>query len=312
MTLTELSKILCVDFEGTSIYMPNEIFDDLRQCQQVRKGSKSNHIAFMYSFVYLITWLYRYTRYLENIELLKVGTLKQILTVSNSNKGVDYLIKNGGVLDQLGYTKTSNELPILWHYDKLQNDYLEFSMLSDYPDTEELIGFKNMRRTQIKIPLKSLEGRYLEVKELELSGIFYEVSDTHNIPLEVFLHCMAIEDLGVAAFYIYSFVKHQTDKFPHGYDCAIDDLVSYTGVKRSKLVNVLKNLEIYNMINNSHAPFVVGLPPGKHANSNTYKAKEYRHFFLQPRKTVPRQRKISYATYLKETEDLTKENPFRD
>lgn len=116
MKYEQLEELLQYHEKESKIFMPNEIFDDL-------KGAipDSPHIAFAYSYTYLAAWLYRYSKHISPTEgFIDNVKMKQILGYNENYKKLDYLIKKNGLLDQLGYTETVKDFPTSWTYDEME------------------------------------------------------------------------------------------------------------------------------------------------------------------------------------------------
>ncbi|MGG4039284.1 hypothetical protein [Heyndrickxia ginsengihumi] len=186
MQYDEIKESLQFNKKETNIFMPNEIFNDLQN-----NIKKSVHIPFAYSYYYLITWLYRYAKY-GSISIDNKN-IKEILGYNKDYKPIDYIIKKNGILDLMEYTITTKDHPISW---EVNDNYLNFSMLSDF-DEETIKTIKKIksRKYMIKFPYKS----FFRTKESEEDnyedGTFYDVSNTHLIPFEVFMFCMSKKEI---------------------------------------------------------------------------------------------------------------------
>jgi hypothetical protein len=190
MELNEIQELLQYYEKESKVFMPNEIFIDL-------KGAVYNspHLAFAYSYTYLVTWLYRYAKHMSKDGLIDNGKLKEILGYNAITKGLDYLTKKNGLLDQLGCTETVKDFPTLWTF---EDGDLEFEM---YSENKEMLTTWNLPgKYSIKYPVKAFH-RY---DEDVLDGTFYEIASTHCIPFEVFMFCMSNNLIGTIGFYLYS------------------------------------------------------------------------------------------------------------
>lgn len=248
--------------------MPNEIFDDF---PSLIEGGSSK-IAFAYSFYYLITYLYRFAKY-GGMNGCKgkydIGTLKEILQYSRDNNRIQPIIKEGGVLDEMGYTKSSYDYPVEYRsFDEFGHklDDPEIIMWSDfinmYQDevalddqnrehmikslaVKEAMG-QQYREYKIKVPLKAFDRD--EDKAGIQVGTFYQTDFTTTIPVSAFLKCMADETLGTTAFYIYSFLKYQSERYQGHYDASRKRLIDESGISKSTVDQTLKTLEELKMI----------------------------------------------------------------
>jgi hypothetical protein len=254
------------DSKESPLYMPNEIFDDLQKGVNKRK-----YIPFAYSYYYLISWLYRYTKY-GSVEI-ENKILKSILGYSSTYTEIDYLIKKNGILDQIGYTLTEKDYPTSWLYD----GDLEFTLLSDFnEDIQKLMKGTRSRKFAIKYPIKAF---HRNGNQEIIDGTFYEFDRTHLIPFEVFLFCMSKKEIGVTGFYLWSYLKMKNQLHKQGYDISIGDLSDETMIPRSTLCEYLGKLRGYRMIDCYYNQefFCLALKEDDR-KANTYVTNERRQF----------------------------------
>ena len=304
-TKEELEGVLDYYDKESKIFMPNCIFDDLKEAIDVDLPKRScGHIAYAYCYVYLISYLYRYAKYGDHFYTEK--ELKTILQSSEKNKHMNYITKKRGVLDQLKYIKKEKEFPVFYRYDyntpelitnvDIVNGGIVVDGVLEREFGEEMLLYLQTslpKNHTINFPYRAFhaptkyvdnEGnviRELYPKEFENEGYFFNVEDTHMITIEVFIFCMSKKDLGTTGFYLYSFLKKMNDQNPKGWQCTKDNLVKFTGLKQTKLSDTLKALEEYNMISNSHEPYYLNLHKYSDLikpSPNTYKVKEYKKF----------------------------------
>ncbi|HZH59584.1 MAG TPA: hypothetical protein VEY70_08420 [Metabacillus sp.] len=253
MNKKEIEELLAFTKHERKIFMPNEIFEDLVSCEI----KNSSHIAFAYSFYYLASWLYRYTKYMD-YEKYNVKKLKQILGYSKSNKTLDYIIKDGGLLDSIDYTRSSTNPPMLNYFG---DGYVKFTHYSELKDDFKYIPIEtNIRHSKIKEPLKGLHREECAKEEKILNGTFYEIENTHLISIEIFIECMSNKDIGCIGFYLYCFLKYKTDKFPMGVDISLEQITRQTGIKKTSRDKYLDMLKKYNFISCIPTDFIVGMP----------------------------------------------------
>ena len=221
--MNELYRLLHENNTQYRIFMPNEIFEDLKELKSKGVG----HIAFAYSFYYFISWLYRYAKYGEM--KIDTGMIKQVLGYSPDNKKVNYLIKENGWLDQIGYTYSDTDYPIAWEY----KEDVTFHMLSDLDDElRKVIQNSRGKNYKIKVPVKGLwRDQISQVEGIE-NGTFYEIDYTHEIPFDVFARCMDRDSLGVVGFYLYGYVKYRCDKF-NKYNSSFERIGNEVGMSRN-------------------------------------------------------------------------------
>ena len=81
MTYAEIEQLLQFNDYESKIFMPNEIFGDLQ-----KNIDNASHIAFAYSYIYFVTWLYRYAKYGMVNELIDQKFIKRILGYNENYK----------------------------------------------------------------------------------------------------------------------------------------------------------------------------------------------------------------------------------
>ncbi|MGE6259212.1 hypothetical protein ACQKCU_15120 [Heyndrickxia sporothermodurans] len=275
MNYEEIEKYLCFNEKENNIYMPNEIFKDLQD-----NIKKTVHIPFAYSYYYLICWLYRYTKYgIFNIDNRKI---KEMLGYNKDSKGIDYIIKKNGVLDLMQYTITTKDFPVSWTF---EDNYLDFDLLSDLDEyAQKMVKELCSRKYTIKFPLKG----FYRTKESEddnyEDGTFFEVDNTHLVPFEVFMFCMGKKEIGCTGFYLWSYLKMQNQIYGGGYDVPYKRLALELGIPYMTMVDSLKVLRQYNMVNAIHNQeyFCVILDDNKR-KANTYITNDYKKFNDRPK-----------------------------
>jgi len=274
MKYQEINSLLQYnDYNGSerTLFMPNEIFEDL-------KGNIKNtpHIAFAYSYIYLVTWLYRYTKLLVQKDAISNNKIKEILGYQPETRTVNYLIKKNGLLEQLGYLITDNDFPVWWNQSKYEE--LEFTM---YSEEKETFTHHNIPRNYtVKYPVKAFNRIIFQNEDkIEIEGTFYDIENTHNIPFEVFMYCMGNEDVGCTGFYLYAYLKYKNDIYEGGYDVSLEDLSSETGIADRTLDKYLNSLKGFRMIDFVHNQefFAIGMKE-EDRKANTYITRGYENF----------------------------------
>ncbi|PFN77607.1 hypothetical protein COJ85_32070 [Bacillus sp. AFS076308] len=272
MELEQIKELLQYDVMESKIFIPNEIFDDLKGA-----NIKNNpHLTFSYSYIYFATWIYRYAKHLNCTEgFIDNEKMKEILRYNPTNKDLVYLIKKNGLLEQLGYTKTVKDFPTSWTYDEIEG--IEFDMYSEHK--EDLRHLNLSRKFSVKLPVKAFH-RY---EPDELDGTFYEVANTHCIPFEVFMYCMAKNEIGSTGFYLYSYIKRMNDMYPKGWDVALHKMSKETAIPESTLDEYIGVLRKYRMINVQHNQELFSLAMRiEDRKANTYKANKFDQFSITP------------------------------
>ncbi|PWW02514.1 hypothetical protein DFQ01_109139 [Paenibacillus cellulosilyticus] len=277
MKMIELEKLLSVSYQGekslAKIYMPNEIFSDLIYCDELTQGKKSSDkLSVAYSYTYLCHWLYWTCKWNADYKITQ-DDLKQILGYSRDNKTLLPIIKENGVIDQLGYTLKTTDYPVEYTY---EDGYLDFITIGDLKKSGYVDKSHNDRNFCIKYPLKAFHRTTESLNVGDLDGTFYEVGNTHHVPFEVFLYCMSKDDLGTIGFYLYSFLSHKCDLYGKA-QYSRGRFVGESGVKETSLNIYLKALEKYNMIDVDGQDFVFDLP--EHLReANVYSVNHYNQF----------------------------------
>lgn len=287
--------------------MPNEIFDDLNAAIK-----NTPHIAFAYSYIYLITWIYRYSKHTVINNGIGNSTIKKILGYKPETRTVNYLITKGGLLDQIGYTTTVRDIPVGVEVD--EGGVLEFTLLSALDDRtasiytygysiEKTVRDNLPKNFTVKFPVKAFHRTKESEDDNYEDGTFFDVENTHNIPFEVFIFCMGKKDIECTGFYLYCYLKHRNDIYESGYDVSLQDLSDETGIAERSLDKYLGFLKSYKLIDFIHNQefFAVGLKD-EERKANTYITNDYEMFNDKP---VPFQRIniISKKEYLKRLDE---------
>lgn len=245
------------------IYLPNETFKDLQS-----SIPNSSQIAFAYSYLYYITYLYRYCKYIDdNGNKVTQERIKEYLGYSPKNKKIDYIIKKGGLLDTIQYTETTNNYPIQFIYEQENDDLLTFETVSTYKG----IIKDNNRNFKVKIPLRAFHRSTIAIDEGELNGTFYEVENTHRIDFRSFKNIIECSELGSVAFYIYGYLKHKTDIFKAGYQRSFIKIASDLSMSDKTVRKYTDILECYGFIDVERKTFDINLDNAEDHEANIYK-----------------------------------------
>ncbi|KMP31779.1 hypothetical protein [Bacillus cereus] len=297
-TKEEYQKIL-VTSEKEPVFMPNEIFDDLPRAINVnRKGKSSKHIAYAFSYVFLVTYLYRYTKFGTHADYeFTEEKLKKLLTVSPTSKGMEgvtYITKRKGILEQLGYIKKVTDYPLKWFYfyDETHTDgYVKFLCFSDIKeDGLPSSMISNLKNRKINYPVKLLDERIIEIdeEELECPGILHDINYTTETSIDTFIYCMTRKELGVEGFYLYCLIKFKSAFYGGRWNCAQSDFPARTGMKIDVIKTRLKALEQYGMLINSHEDYIIDLDgPGHERIANSYCVKNFSDFVKDGEAKLP-------------------------
>jgi hypothetical protein len=158
MKYNEIEK--CVAFNTEEIiFMPNEIFEELKN-----NISNTQQLTFAYSYLYLITYLYRHCKY-YNVGDIDGNKIKEILGYSSNTRSINPIIKKGGLLDQMELTSTEKDFPTEWHFDSFSGD-LVFDMLSEFDEDYQVIIKEGLsRKFTVKKPIRSFHLTLMMLKQ---------------------------------------------------------------------------------------------------------------------------------------------------
>ena len=258
MNKSEIIEFLQYNEKECRVQMPNEIFDDIGKMEFKTIERK----AFLYSYYYLLLWLYRYAKY-GSIKIT-VKDIKEILGYSRKYDVLDYIIKKDGMLDQLGYTESTTDFPVTWEFE----NGLEFTYFSDMDkDTRKIVSRGS--NYKIKVPVKGLHRTQESRIEGIEDGVFYEIENTHRIDFDVFAEC--IEKVGCKGFYVYGYLKYNCDKFTN-YRISLILLAREIGVHKDVLCDIVKSLVNIGLVHCYYNGYTVyDSKDNKYAKSaNTY------------------------------------------
>lgn len=261
-----------------NLALPNELFELLLEWKN-KELIKSKHIPFVYSYLYLQTYMYRYSKYSEYVP--DNGEIKVLLGLKSNNITVDYIIKKGGILDSQGLTYSINDYPILtkWsdgilNFDrpkfltvKEESDYFSKVFNDDENAIKEAIGYSSYEiawrnknkinnNQYCKIPTfafyRDINDFKYPINYLEVDGTFYESNFTTIIPFIIFEFCMKNEELGCTAFYLYSYLKHKSEIHNGGYDANHIRLSNELGISKNTIIKYRNNLRKHKMLELQH------------------------------------------------------------
>jgi hypothetical protein len=261
------------------VYIPNEIFSDLVECDELVEGKtkQTSARAVAYTYTYICHWLYRYCKWVSDDRKVTQADLKQVLGYSRDNKTIDYIIKKNGVIENLGYLTTTNDYPVSYFF---EDDCIDFNTIKEQKQlcNEEVKKYlNNDKNYKIKCPVKAFHRTTKSIENKILDGTFYGVESTHQVPFQVFVYCMTNEDIGILGFYLYSFLKHRNDIFRQGVDISHHKLSKETGVLLTKVDECLKLMKSHNMINVDVKDFVFNMPIHLR-RANKYRVKDFELF----------------------------------
>lgn len=254
MTYEEIRNILEINGKESPVFMPNELFQNLQWYLE-----DSSHLAYAYSYMYLTHFLYRNCKYFNVPTLLDNNMLKEILGYSKNNRTMNYITMKKGLLTSLKYTEPTKDYPFSWEYTDKELSFLTYEDSRDYMDVLPPVPkmfFLNypllaMADERVVTRVVTTEtGEKLE-EEVEVRGSFFDAESTHSVDFKIFMFCMGKKDLGVVAFYLYSWLRHKND-IHSGYGVPLTELSKETGISRRTLNQYMDLLKGYRMITFRH------------------------------------------------------------
>lgn len=225
-----------------NIAMPNEIFDNISEMWKKGSLKSKNHQEFIYSYYYLLAYLWRYALYYP--KGISQGSIKEILGYNSTEKRVNYIMKENGLLDKEGLTISTLDFPVSW---ELCSEGISFTRFMDYDEfARESLKVNLPKNYIVKEPV-------IHVGDSENEGIFHSSSNCHMIDAKVFGLCLYRKELGLSSFYMYGILKYMRDKNHHFNDteffnCANETLVEITSWSLKKVIKVTNELQSANLI----------------------------------------------------------------
>lgn len=216
----------------STIYMPNEIFIDLKNWTKEKDIKSIQHQEFIYTYYWLLAYLWRYAQYSE--QKITQSDIKQALGYNPEEKRLNYIMKKGGLLDEKDYSLATNNFPVNWNF--ANREELSFDMLYDFNEDERKYLLKyDSNRYIVKEPIKFTGSDDEE-------GVYWNVSNTHMMRGDLLLNCIE-NGYSCAPFYLYgilTFIRDKSDsvEFP----CANDTLREYTGWNERKVIKITNTL----------------------------------------------------------------------
>lgn len=260
LEIKELRNVLLPN-KHEKVYVPNEIFRDLTEDNQI----STNNLVFLYTYYCMISYLFRYCKYSQG-KIFNNEDIKEMLGYKRKYSGVDYLIKKGGVLDQLGYTNTIRDFPLKYIFDASEKR-LEFEMYSEL-DKETMEVLNMPRNFSIKQPVKAFYKDVESKIEGIVDGTFFEIENTHEFNINKYIQF--IEDgLGLIEFFVYQFLKHKCDIHKMGYNATYEQIEAEINIPVRTLMRTNLELEKFRYVQ-----IIRDVPRGKETLPNTYRIKK--------------------------------------
>ncbi|MGE7673076.1 helix-turn-helix domain-containing protein [Lysinibacillus sp. NPDC094403] len=243
-----------------SVAMPNELFTQLLQMKE-DKELKPVHIGFTYSYIYLQTYMYRYSTYSTYVPDNK--EIKELFGYNPTEQRVDYIIKKNGLLEQKDILTTTTEFPVISEmvFDEFDNRVPKITTIQEFCKEfqhqtvdEWRKEMKITRATKCKYPVFGFE-RYHEEDENGVyceEGTFFNISDTTMIDMDTFLFCMSTDDIGANGFYVYAYLLDKSNKFNGDFNATYKRIATETGIGLNSITNIMNALRSHNLITTVH------------------------------------------------------------
>jgi|GEM_PF-1789525 len=242
--------------DNLSVAMPNELFKQLLQMKEDGE-LKSVHIGFTYSYIYLQTYMYRYSTYDRYVP--KTSEIKELLTYNPTEQRTDYIIKKNGLLEQKDILTTTNEFPVISEMMDADNGIdrvpeittiQEFCNEHQHETVDEWRKKMGItRRNDCKYPVFAFEREY---DDGCVEGTFFDISDTHLIDMDAFLFCMSTDGIGVNGFYVYAYLLDKSNKFNNDFKATHKRIATETGLSEKTIQRVMDSLRSHNLITTIH------------------------------------------------------------
>ncbi|WP_339280949.1 hypothetical protein [Lysinibacillus sp. FSL P2-0066] len=258
-----------------SVAMPNELFPQLLQMKE-DKELKPVHIGFAYSYIYLQTYMYRYSTYDRYVP--SVEEIKELFGFNANEQRVNYIIKKNGLLEQKDILTTTNEFPVINEmvFDEFDNRVPKITTIQEFckeiqfetvDEWREQMGIT--RRATCKYPVFGFEREY---DDGYVEGTFFDISDTTMIDMDTFLFCMNHEDLGANGFYVYAYLLDRSNKFDDDFNATYKRISQETGIGLNSITNIMNALRSHNLITTVHnVEYFSFAVPKKDRKASTHK-----------------------------------------
>lgn len=235
---------------GKTIAMPNEIFEDISEFS-------FNERAFTYCYLFLNTYLYQYAKYGEDFNNFTRDKIMKILGVSPNNVKYGLIIKEDGWLDDKGYTTTTQDYPIgvttsKDSYGNRSKDEPVVEFVTYFEVKENLLAYNvplSSGNFKVKRPNKLFwrDSEYNDDHSY-YDGTMYDASNTHMIPIEIFLHAISNKRIGLKGFFVYAYIFHNANVRRGSFQIPYHFLSKFTGCGLRTMQRIVEELESHKYI----------------------------------------------------------------
>lgn len=224
--------------DSVNVQMPNEIFEDFGEA----KFKSFNHKCFAYAYYYLTTYLYRNCTSSYGGSNTDQYSQQNIIKIFTSNKtALSYITKSDGLLDDVGYTKTTTDYPVANY---MSNGILDFDYIKDLRKRMPNMELNHSPRFSIKEPVKGL----VRFDGEDCTGTFYSFQNTHRLDVNNFINIVTDDQLGHVGLFIYGYISMMFDRFRMGYQISNPELGEVVGCGERTIQNYTQRLEAIGLL----------------------------------------------------------------
>lgn len=232
--------------EGSKyVHMDINIFSQLNDLQGNKKIKNYKHKIFCYSYLWLCSYLWKYSKYGE-IKILP-HEIRSILGYAKGNKTIDYITKLNGVLDKEGFTETSRDFPI--HTEIGDNGVIVSHLSDEDPETRKMFLMFHGNRYCYKKPLHQIER--IEKGYVKM-GLAYSREDALRVTVEEFNRILEDDNCGLTEFYVYGYLKMRSKM--RGFNPVkiyLQEIANEVGCSKKTISLAIKRLGDIEMIKKS-------------------------------------------------------------
>lgn len=237
------------------VQIPNDIFRKISNSIG-NENVDVRQISFAYSYVLVSSFLYKYTKYIDfdSKTYVQNSDIKELLGYSKKTKTVDYIIKKDGLLDLIGITETTKQIPLTSYYDESNISDIKIRKFL-YNNSTENNEYYNEYKTIVKNRNYEIKKPLFFFNNNGDIGTLYDYSNTHKITIDELLYFLDSSNLDVTDLTIYSFIKSKCNNLNKNSYC-----ISLSETKKDLLISndtfyrkikILKELSLINVKRNN-------------------------------------------------------------
>lgn len=230
---------------GDILYFPVETFEKLRN----EKYKSKSHIAFAFTYLVNITWVYRYLKYeniLSSTENTPAELLKIVSGISKTTRTMDYITKKDGLLDHSKLTENIGVSDIPFWIDYSHEDVIITTIGEALADDVKInSSYGGRRNFVIKKPTF-----FLTQKENKRNSF--------HIDYFILYYLLAEENLTNVDFYVYCYFKMKNQYFGEQYNESYESLTNSLGLERKMIINSTRNLSNSGLLEICSGGFING------------------------------------------------------